>query len=62
MARQMSYIGPLVTIFIFYSLPSAVGLYWFVTSLFSIGQQFIINKHFRDAEAAVSQAQPASQK
>jgi YidC/Oxa1 family membrane protein insertase len=52
MARQMSFIGPLVTIFIFYGLPSAIGLYWFVTSLFSIFQQIIINKHFRKGETA----------
>ncbi|MGC9598903.1 MAG: YidC/Oxa1 family membrane protein insertase [Minisyncoccia bacterium] len=52
MARQMVFIGPLVTIFIFYSLPAAVGLYWLVTSLFSVGQQLIINKHFKKGETA----------
>lgn len=52
MARQMVFIGPLVTIFIFYSLPAAVGLYWLVTSLFSILQQAIINRHFRKGETA----------
>ncbi len=52
MARQMSFIGPLVTIFIFYSLPAAVGLYWLATSLFSIGQQVIINRHFKQGESA----------
>lgn len=54
MARQMTFIGPLVTIFIFYSLPSAVGLYWLTTSLFSIGQQIIINRHFKKAETAAA--------
>lgn len=52
MARQMVFIGPLVTVFIFYSLPSAVGLYWFVTSVFSVFQQIIINRHFRKGETA----------
>lgn len=52
MARQMVFIGPLVTIFIFYTLPGAVGLYWLVTSLFSIGQQIIINRHFKRGEEA----------
>lgn len=52
MARQMVFIGPLITIFIFYSLPSAVGLYWLVTSLFSIFQQVIINGHFKKGETA----------
>jgi YidC/Oxa1 family membrane protein insertase len=50
--RQMVFIGPLVTIFIFYSLPAAVGLYWLVTSLFSIGQQIVINRHFKRGETA----------
>lgn len=52
MARQMVFIGPLVTIFIFYTLPAAVGLYWLVTSLFSIGQQIVINRHFKRGEEA----------
>lgn len=46
-ARQMSFIAPLMTILIFYSLPSAVGLYWLISSLFSVAQQYIINKHLQ---------------
>ncbi len=52
MARQMVFIGPLVTIFIFYGLPSAVGLYWLTSSLFSVFQQIIINRRFRQGETA----------
>jgi YidC/Oxa1 family membrane protein insertase len=44
MGRQMAYIGPFVTLFIFYNLPAAVGLYWLVSSTFSIVQQYIVNK------------------
>lgn len=44
-ARQMSFIGPVMTIVIFYSLPAAVGLYWLVASLFSIVQQIFVNRH-----------------
>jgi len=44
MARQMAFIGPLVTIFIFYNLPAAVGLYWLISSVFSIFQQLIVNR------------------
>jgi YidC/Oxa1 family membrane protein insertase len=44
MAQQMVFIGPLVTIFIFYNLPAAVGLYWLVSSLFSIVQQYFVNR------------------
>jgi membrane protein insertase Oxa1/YidC/SpoIIIJ len=43
-ARQMMYLGPVFTVAILSSLPSAVGLYWLVTSVFSIGQQVYINK------------------
>ena len=42
--KQMVFIGPLMTIFILGALPSAVGLYWLTTTLFSLGQQVIINK------------------
>lgn len=48
MARQMTFIGPLITLVVFYNLPAAVGLYWLVSSLFSILQQLIVNKHLRD--------------
>ena len=47
MARQMAFIGPLITIIIFYNLPAAVGLYWLTTSAFSIIQQVIVNRHLR---------------
>ncbi len=52
MARQMVFIGPIITIVIFYSLPAAVGLYWLITSLFSVFQQIIINRHFKKGETA----------
>ena len=48
MARQMSFIGPVMTIVIFYSLPAAVGLYWLVASLFSIVQQIFVNRHLEE--------------
>lgn len=48
MARQMAFLGPVVTIVIFYSLPAAVGLYWLVSSLFSIVQQIFVNRHLRE--------------
>ena len=48
MARQMMFIGPVITIVIFYNLPAGVGLYWLISSLFSIVQQIIVNKKVRD--------------
>jgi YidC/Oxa1 family membrane protein insertase len=52
MARQMVFIGPLITLFVFYSLPAAIALYWLVTSVFSVIQQLFINSHFRKGETA----------
>ena len=49
MAQNMTFVGPVFTILIFYSyhMPTAIVLYWLVTSLFSIVQQVIVNKHLR---------------
>jgi len=42
MQKQMVFILPVFTIIILISLPSALGLYWTVSGLFSIAQQYII--------------------
>lgn len=49
MGQQMLFIGPLLTFFFLYflNLPSAIGIYWLTTSLFSVIQQLIINKSLR---------------
>lgn len=39
MSRQMMYIMPVMTIFISFSLPAALPLYWIVVTLFTIIQQ-----------------------
>lgn len=44
-ARQMMFVGPLITILVFYNFPAALGLYWLVSSLFSVVQQYFVNKH-----------------
>lgn len=38
----MTYIFPLLTIFIAVSLPAALPLYWSVTTLFAIAQQYLV--------------------
>lgn len=48
MARQMAFIAPIITLVIFYSLPAAVGLYWLTSSIFSIIQQAIVNRHLKE--------------
>ncbi len=42
--RNMVFMGPVLTIVMLTNFPSAVGLYWLTTSLFSIAQQWYINK------------------
>jgi YidC/Oxa1 family membrane protein insertase len=43
-ARQMVFVGPVITILVFYNFPAALGLYWLMTSLFSAVQQYFVNK------------------
>lgn len=44
MQKQMVYFFPIFTVFILWKLPAALGLYWLVTNLFSIVQQYLIFK------------------
>ncbi|MFC1789441.1 YidC/Oxa1 family membrane protein insertase [Patescibacteria group bacterium] len=44
MQKQMLYFLPFFTVIILWRLPSAIGLYWIVTTLFSIAQQYLIFK------------------
>ncbi len=44
MQKQMLYMFPVFTVIILISLPSALGLYWTVSGLFSIIQQYFILK------------------
>ena len=52
MARQIAFVGPVVTVVIFANLPAAVGLYWAVSSLFSVMQQIIVNRHLEKLHGA----------
>jgi len=42
--KQMMYFMPIMTVFIAMSLPAGLALYWITTTLFAIGQQYIIGK------------------
>lgn len=46
---------PVIFTFFFITFPSGLVLYWFVNNLFSIAQQFVVNKQFAIAEVAVVQ-------
>ena len=49
MQKQMLYFFPIFTVFILWRLPSAIALYWLTTTLFTIGQQYImLRKHGQD--------------
>jgi len=48
MQKQMLYFFPALTVFILWKLPSAIGLYWVTTTVFSIAQQYFV---FRKAPA-----------
>jgi len=44
MQKQMLYFFPIFTVFILWKLPAAIGIYWLITALFSIFQQYLILK------------------
>ncbi len=44
MGRNMTFVAPLITLFVFWQFPAAVSLYWVITSVFSIVQQLIVNR------------------
>lgn len=48
-SRQMVFLGPVITLIVFYGLPAAISLYWLVATIFSIFQQKFINKQIADA-------------
>ncbi len=50
MQKQMVYFLPFFTIFVLWNLPSAIGLYWITTSIFSIIQQYIIYSPKKDIQ------------
>ncbi len=44
MQKQMQYIFPVITAIILLRLPSAIGLYWMTTTIFTVVQQYIVFK------------------
>lgn len=44
MQKQMVFLGPIMTLIILVSLPSIIALYWTATTVFSIVQQWFIQK------------------
>jgi YidC/Oxa1 family membrane protein insertase len=55
-AQQMTsqvlvFVAPVITLVIFATLPAAVTLYWLVSSLLSVGQQYLVSYRRANAEA-----------
>ncbi len=47
MNKQMIYFFPLITVFIARSLPSGLAVYWILTSVVMIFQQWYVNNHYK---------------
>lgn len=48
-SKQMTYMMPVMTIIISYTLQAGLALYWITTTVFSIGQQWIVFKKQKDS-------------
>lgn len=55
MNKQMMYIAPVMTLFIGWGLPSGLMLYWTVSTIFSIIQQYIVFRRRANEKAAAVQ-------
>lgn len=47
MQSQMLYFFPIFTVFIVWKLGSIIGLYWIVSTLFSIGEQYLVKSKIK---------------
>ena len=52
--RMMTVFMPLMMLFMFYSFPSALSLYWFVSNLISVAQMWWIRKRYGAPAASVA--------
>lgn len=43
---------PIIFTFFFFTFPAGLVLYWFINNIFSIAQQYLVNKQFEAARAA----------
>lgn len=46
MQSQMLYVFPLLTVFIIYKFGAVIGLYWLVSTVFSVVEQYLVNKKY----------------
>ena len=50
MQKNMVYVGPIIALLILWNFPAALGLYWLISTLFSVLQQVIVNKNLKVEE------------
>jgi YidC/Oxa1 family membrane protein insertase len=61
MQRQMAYIFPGMTLMISISLPAGVPLYWIISTLFTIGQQYVVKKERLGLKGVAAAKEEASE-
>ncbi len=44
--KTMNMMMPLMTAFFTFTLPAGIGLYWFISTIFSVGQTVLLTKYF----------------
>lgn len=54
MQKNMMYVFPVMTVFISLQLPAALALYWFVSTVLALGQQYMIKKALKLNSAPVT--------
>ena len=50
MTKSMSLVMPIMTGFFTFTLPSGIGIYWIISSIMQMAQQFILTKYFDKKE------------
>ena len=56
--KVMVFVGPLITIWILSFLPSAIGVYWLTTTVFSGVQQLLVNKRIETDHGDMDTGKP----
>ena len=46
MAKSMTYIMPLMTLWLTFTFPAALGLYWTVSNVLGLVQNIVLNKYY----------------
>ena len=47
MQKQILYVFPIITLIFIYRLGGVIGIYWLFSTLFSVGEQYLVNRKFR---------------